>query len=54
MKVNKQAWETLRKQIEYYLEKDSNLTDVMITYQFRELESGNRNHLKLGVKMGNI
>lgn len=52
-KINNEAWEKLKKQIEYYWEQDSNLTDVTINYQLRVTEMGTRNYLKLGVTIDN-
>ena len=31
--INNAAWEKLKKQIEYHLKEDSNLTDIKINYQ---------------------
>jgi hypothetical protein len=52
-KINSEAWEKLKKQIEYYWEQDSNLTDVTINYQLRVPKVGTRNYLKLGVTLDN-
>lgn len=52
-KINNEAWEKLKKQIEYHLEQDPNLTDVAINYQVRISKIGTRNYLKLGVKIDN-
>ena len=52
-KINNEAWEKLKKQIEYYWEQDNNLTDVTINYQLRVPEMGTRNYLKLGVTIDN-
>jgi hypothetical protein len=48
-RINNEAWEKLKKQIEYYWEQDSNLTDVTINYQLKVPERGTRNYLRLGV-----
>ena len=47
MKVNKAAWEKLRKQIEYHTEQDSDITDVNINYQVKERK--NKNYLRLNI-----
>jgi hypothetical protein len=47
--INDSAWEKLRKQIEYHLEQDSNLTDIKINYQVKIPERGTRNYLNLNV-----
>lgn len=52
-RINNEAWEKLKKQIEYYWEQDSNLTDVIINYQLRIPETDTRNYLKLGVTIDN-
>ena len=51
MKINNEAWEKLKKQIEYHLDKDHNLTDISINYQVRIPEREVRNYLKLGVSI---
>jgi hypothetical protein len=33
MKVNNEAWEKLKQEIQYHIEQDHNLTDVTINYQ---------------------
>jgi hypothetical protein len=48
-RINNEAWEKIKKQIEYYLEQDPNLTDIAINYQVRIPKTGTRNYLKLGV-----
>jgi len=48
-KINDSAWEKLKKQIEYHLEQDSNLTDIRIYYQVRVPTRGTRNYLGLSV-----
>ena len=52
-KINNEAWEKLKLQIEYHLEQDSNLTDIAINYQVKIPEMGTRNYLKLGVTIDN-
>tara|TARA_R110000737_G_scaffold186032_1_gene209142 strand:+ start:259 stop:417 length:159 start_codon:yes stop_codon:yes gene_type:complete len=47
MKVSQTAWDRLKKQIEYHLEQDPNLTDVAINYQIKEVTFGSRNYLNL-------
>ena len=46
MEVNKAAWEKLRKQIEYHIQQDSEITDVHINYQ---VKPGKKNYLKLNI-----
>ena len=46
MIVNKAAWEKLRKQIEYHIQQDSEITDVHINYQ---VKPGKKNYLKLNI-----
>ena len=46
MEVNKAAWEKLRKQIEYHVQQDSEITDVHINYQ---VKPGKKNYLKLNI-----
>lgn len=50
-KINDSAWEKLKKQIEYHLKEDSNLTDIRINYQVRIPNRGTRNYLGLSVKI---
>jgi len=49
MKVNETAWNNLKKQIEFHLDQDANLTDIAINYQIKTPEFGTRNFLNLGV-----
>ena len=51
MTINNEAWEKLKKQIEYHLKEDSNLTDIRINYQVRTPNRGTRNYLGLSVKI---
>jgi len=51
MTINNEAWEKLKKQIEYHLKEDSNLTDIRINYQVRIPNIGTRNYLGLSVKI---
>ncbi len=51
--INTEAWEKLKKQIEYHVQQDSNLTDVSINYQLKIPERGTKNTLKLSVKIDN-
>ena len=46
MEVNKAAWEKLRKQIEFHIQQDSEITDVHINYQ---VKPGKKNYLKLNI-----
>ena len=46
MIVNKAAWEKLKKQIEYHIQQDSEITDVHINYQ---VKPGKKNYLKLNI-----
>ena len=52
-KINENAWDKLKKQINYHLEQDANLTDIAINYQVRVPEIGTRNYLRLGVTIEN-
>lgn len=47
--INDSAWDKLKKQIEYHLEQDSNLTDIKINYQVKIPSRGTRNYLNLNV-----
>jgi hypothetical protein len=49
--INDSAWEKLKKQIEYHLEQDSNLTDIRINYQVKIPSRGTRNYLGLNVNI---
>ena len=51
--INDSAWDKLKKQIEYHLEQDSNLTDIKINYQVKIPERGTRNYLNLNVSLNN-
>ena len=46
MEINKSAWEKLKKQIEFHLQQDSEITDVLINYQ---VKPGKKNYLKLNI-----
>lgn len=46
MEINKAAWEKLKKQIEFHLQQDSEITDVLINYQ---VKPGKKNYLKLNI-----
>ena len=48
-KINDSAWDKLKKQIEYHLKQDSNLTDIRINYQVKVPKIGTRNYLGLSV-----
>jgi|TARA_R110002167_G_scaffold76868_1_gene213771 hypothetical protein len=48
MEVNAAAWEKLKKQIEYHISQDSEITDVHINYQ---IKSGKKNYLKLNISI---
>jgi len=50
-KINESAWDKLKKQIEYHLEQDSNLTDIRINYQVKIPSRGTRNYLGLNVNI---
>ena len=50
-RINNEAWEKLKQQMEYYLEEDINITDISINYQIRIPEIGTKNYLKLSVKI---
>jgi len=49
--INDSAWEKLKKQIEYHLDQDSNLTDIRINYQVKIPTRGTRNYLGLNVNI---
>ena len=36
MNINKASWEEVREQIEFTLQEDSNITNVIVNYQVRE------------------
>lgn len=48
--ISSAAWDDLKKQIEYHLKQDNNITDIHINYQVRKKE-GIKNYLKLNVKI---
>ena len=48
--ISKGAWDDLKKQIEYHLKLDSNITDIHINYQVRK-KKGIKNYLKLNAKI---
>jgi hypothetical protein len=48
--ISNAAWSDLKKQIEYHLKKDDNITDIHINYQVKKIK-GVKNYLKLGVKI---
>jgi hypothetical protein len=47
--ISTEAWDKLKKQIEYHLKEDNNLTDISINYQVKIPERGTRNYLNLNV-----
>ena len=47
--ISTEAWDKLKKQIEYHLKQDNNLTDISINYQVKMPERGTRNYLGLSV-----
>ena len=49
--ISIEAWDKLKKQIEYHLKQDNNLTDVSINYQVKIQKRGTRNYLGLSVKI---
>jgi hypothetical protein len=51
VKLNNEAWDKLKQQIEYHIGQDHNLTDITINYQLRIPERGTRNYLRLSVKI---
>lgn len=53
-KINESAWDKLKKQIEYHLEQDSNLTDIRINYQVKIPARGTRNYLGLNVNINEL
>ncbi len=48
MIVNEAAWEQLKKQIEFYTEADTSISDISINYQVRNVK--NKNYLRLNIK----
>ena len=50
-KINQAAWDKLKLQIEYHINKDPNLTDVKINYQLKIPKYGTRNYLNLSAKI---
>ena len=52
-KISEEAWGKIKEQMEYYLAKDHNLTDVVINYQVKIPESGTRNYLRLSITIDN-
>ncbi len=50
-KINQSAWDKLKKQIEYHIEQDPNLTDVKINYQLKIPKYGTKNYLNLSAKI---
>jgi len=51
--ISTEAWNKLKKQIEYHLTQDNNLTDISINYQVKIPERGTRNYLGLSVTIDN-
>ena len=49
MKVNEAAWEKLKKQIEFYTEADTSISDISINYQVKPAK--NKNYLRLNLKI---
>jgi len=49
MKINNAVWENLKKDIEKLLSKDSNITDVIISYQVKKTERG-RHYANIKIK----
>ena len=47
MKVNDAAWKKLKKQIEYYTDADTSISDISINYQVKE--TNNKNYLRLNI-----
>jgi len=47
MIVNEAAWEKLKKQIEYYTEADTSISDISINYQVKPAK--NKNYLRLKI-----
>ena len=48
--ISAAAWVDLKRQIEYHLKQDSNITDIHINYQVKK-KKGIKNYLKLNVKI---
>tara|TARA_R110000764_G_scaffold11041_2_gene33363 strand:+ start:601 stop:774 length:174 start_codon:yes stop_codon:yes gene_type:complete len=49
MRVNEAAWEKLKKQIEFYTEADTSISDISINYQVKPAK--NKNYLRLNLKI---
>tara|TARA_R110001606_G_scaffold18560_1_gene69519 strand:- start:102 stop:254 length:153 start_codon:yes stop_codon:yes gene_type:complete len=49
MKVNQAAWDELKKLIEHCTDQDSNITDITINYQVKEVKEL-KNYLHLNIK----
>tara|TARA_R110002012_G_C11266126_1_gene568762 strand:+ start:20 stop:184 length:165 start_codon:yes stop_codon:yes gene_type:complete len=47
--ISDTAWSEIRKVIEGHLEQDSNITDVLLSYQVKESKYKVKNILKLNV-----
>jgi len=50
MKVNEAAWNDLKKLIEYHTGNDSNITNITINYQVKEVKD-NKNYLQINVTL---
>lgn len=50
MKVNSAAWNDLKKLIEHHTDNDSNITNITINYQVKEVKD-NKNYLQINVTL---
>jgi len=50
MRVNEAAWNDLKTLIEHHTGNDSNITNITINYQVKEVKQ-NKNYLHLNVKL---
>jgi len=50
MKVNAAAWNDLKKLIEHHTGNDSNITNITINYQVKEVKD-NKNYLQINVTL---
>lgn len=50
MKVNAAAWNDLKKLIEHHTDIDSNITNITINYQVKEVKD-NKNYLQINVTL---
>tara|TARA_B110000908_G_scaffold1875_1_gene2415 strand:+ start:256 stop:411 length:156 start_codon:yes stop_codon:yes gene_type:complete len=49
MQVGEEIWKQLKSEVETLLSKDSNITDLIISYQLKQTE-GNRHYGSINIK----